>query len=426
MNRCLDCRTRKSPGARSGKAPKTRRRESPPTDRSLGRHESSLQRVRKTISAVIYSFQSVRAVPTFVRKEFSRHGGCNSIGLGVAAKEGACESVRSEVQSDWRPVASVSEDRVEGSGAWLKADEPRSGRGRRRHLPRTPPGPDCRHRKCRYFAAAYTSARHRRAAVTRSGGWTFFAPVTRPGSTADSGLDAPASVQAYLLVFCQSHRPDCVRVRRCAGCCRRREFSPPARRELLTTRPLSSQRPLAPRGRDADCTLAQRLTASRAEAPERFTLASASPPGPAPAASGSSGLKLTFKLGKSAAVASSQPSVAVSHTPPVPQPHYARPTPPPAAAPAPAPAGLAYSPGPRYTPHQAAPGHAPPYSPGQAAYAAAYAREQDSGDDDDDHDSGDRVSAVKYRKLKKLYFAAIEASPALLVLFSCRSDLVSP
>lgn len=33
------------------------------------------------------------------------------------------------------------------------------------------------------------------------------------------------------------------------------------------------------------------------------------------------------------------------------------------------------------------------------------------GNEDDDDDDADRVSATKYRKLKKLYLAAVEASP---------------
>lgn len=174
MDRGLDCRMRTFPDARSGKAAKIRR-ASLSTDRSLGRHGSSLPKGSVEISAHIWRLRSVRAVRTFVRKEFSRHGGCNSIGLGVAAKERACGSVRSDVQSDRKPVASVSEDRVEGSEAWLKAGEPRSRRGRRSHLPRTPPGPDCRHRKSRHFAAAYTSARRRRTAVRwRSDSFFFF------------------------------------------------------------------------------------------------------------------------------------------------------------------------------------------------------------------------------------------------------------
>lgn len=140
----------------------------------------------------------------------------------------------------------------------------------------------------------------------------------------------------------------------------------------------------------------ERTYACRRLAPK---LASASPPVPASAASGSGGLKLTFKLGKSAA-ATAAPAAS-----PVPVPHPVH-----AASPATATLGAAagqptYAPDPRYA---------------QPAAGAAYGYESNwnppqqsthGNEDDDDDDDADRVSATKYRKLKKLYLAAVEASP---------------
>lgn len=128
---------------------------------------------------------------------------------------------------------------------------------------------------------------------------------------------------------------------------------------------------------------------------------------PASAASGSGGLKLTFKLGKSAAATAApaaSPAPVVSH--PV---HVASP----AAATLGAAAGQpTYTPDPRYA------------QPAAAAAAYGYgsnwhpSQQSAHGDEDDDDDDADRVSATKYRKLKKLYLAAVESrDDASLSLF---------
>ncbi|GAA5986766.1 hypothetical protein JCM10908_000887 [Rhodotorula pacifica] len=138
-------------------------------------------------------------------------------------------------------------------------------------------------------------------------------------------------------------------------------------------------------------------------------LASASPPVPAPAASGSGGLKLTFKLGKSAA-ASAAPSVAPAYTPapavPQSQPVYASSPAVPAAAPGTTTAGQR-SP---YSAHetryaQASAGAHAPYGARRHPYEQA---QQDNDPDDEDY-GVERVPATKYRKLKKLYLAAVQS-----------------
>ncbi|GAA5869947.1 hypothetical protein JCM3774_000534 [Rhodotorula dairenensis] len=132
---------------------------------------------------------------------------------------------------------------------------------------------------------------------------------------------------------------------------------------------------------------------------------------PASAASGSGGLKLTFKLGKSAA-ATAAPTVAPAHAPaapsPVPQPVYASPA---AATTATSSAGRpAYNSDAR---------HALPVGPGgTAGYGSGWQQSLPQEDDDADDDDVDRVPATKYRKLKKLYLAAIESrDDASLSLF---------